>query len=427
MAENSGWLLASHVIRLTVGFVTVVWLTRYLGPEAFGLYSYVISLVLIFAAVASVGMTSLVTRDLVETPGARNYILGSAVAIRLAGSLVATVLLVLTALAFHDDADVRFALVAFGMVLLVQPLQIVPLFYEAETKSRYVVWVQLPVAGLYLVMVAAMVTLELSVVWFLVARLAQTVLADIGVMATFWRQGYRPMAWRVDLARVRGLIREAWPLVFSAFGAVLYLRIDQVMLGQMTNSTEVGTYAAAARLSEIWYFVPGLIVASAFPYLLRLREADSLAYRRRLQQLFDVLAWLGVGVAVAITLAAPMLVGLLFGEEFAASTVVLRVHVWATVFIFMRAAFSRWLVAERLLLFSLVTQGAGAATNVLLNLVLIPVAGGLGAAWATVGSYAVASLIALAVFPVTRPAAAMMIKTIGAPSRLLRRHRPTDV
>jgi len=417
MATNSGWLLTSTTIRLIVGFLTTVWLTRYLGPSAFGLYSYVIALVMIFASVASVGMLSLVTRELVEQPDSQHRILGSAIVIRVIGALVAAVALALFALAVHPDMNHRIGLLIFGLVLLIQPLEVVSLFYESRTQSRYIVWVELIASTFYLALVAAFIVMELDVRWFLVALLVQEIVVQVGALAIYTRHGYRPTGWRFDTTRARRLVGEGWPLVLSAVGAALYLRIDQVMLGQMSTAAETGTYAAAARLSETWFVVPGLIVASAFPYLLRLRQTEPGQYARRLQQLYDLLAWLGIGVAVALTIAAPWLVSLLYGPEFGASSTILQIHVWGGVFIAMRAAFSKWLIAERLLLFSLVSQGAGAIVNIALNLVFIPSWGGVGSAWATVISYAAASYLALLLSSRTRPAAAMMTRTINAPWR----------
>lgn len=420
MATNSGWLLTGTAIRLAVSFLTTVWLTRYLGPAGFGLYSYVIALVMIFASVSSVGMLSLVTRELVEQPDAHHRILGSALAIRVVGSLLAAVALGICALALHPDVDRQVALLVFGLVLFIQPLEIISLFYESRTQSRYIVWVELAALVVYVVLVVILITWGLDVMWFLGALLVQEVVVQLGSVVVYSRQGHRPTHWRFDARRARRLLFEGWPLVFSALGAALYLRIDQVMLGQLSTPAEVGTYAAAARLSEMWFVVPTLVVASAFPYLLRLRPVDASMYSLRLQQLYDLLAWLGITVAVLVTITAPWLVSLLYGQEFQASSSILQIHVWGGVFISMRAAFSKWLIAERLLVFSLVSQGAGALANVALNLFFIPMWGGIGAAWATVISYAAASYLALLLFPSTRPAAAMMTSTIGAPLRYLR-------
>jgi len=423
MATNSGWLFTRAVLRLAVGFITAVWLARYLGPESFGLYSYVVAFVMIFVGVSSFGMVTLVTRELVERPDASNRILGSALAIRCMGSLAAASVLLVLAVLLHPELDQRVALIVFGVVILVQPLDVLTQFYEARTQSRYVVWVQLVAAALYLVFVAAFIYLELGVVWFLFARLGEAVLAQVGVLVVFAAQGHKPTQWRLDPGHARRMVTEAWPLALAAIGAVLYLRVDQVMLGQLSDAYEVGIYAAAARLSEVWYFIPGLIVASAFPYLVQLRSRDRVSYATRLQHLYDILAWLGLAVAFVIAVSSPWLVSLLYGDEFAESSVILTIHVWAGVFVFLRAAFSRWLIAERLPMFSLVTQGTGALVNILLNFALIPLWGGIGAAWATVISYAVAGYIVLWLFRATRPSAVMMTRTIGAPVRLLQSGR----
>jgi O-antigen/teichoic acid export membrane protein len=83
----------------------------------------------------------------------------------------------------------------------------------------------------------------------------------------------------------------------------------------------------------------------------------------------------------------------------------------------MRAVLSRWLLVEDLVRFSLVTHAAGAVLNVALNLVLIPRYGGLGAAAATVASYATASWGALFFATRTRPIGIMMAKSLLLPLR----------
>ena len=77
----------------------------------------------------------------------------------------------------------------------------------------------------------------------------------------------------------------------------------------------------------------------------------------------------------------------------------------------MRAAFSKWILIENALVFSLVTQGAGAVVNVALNYFMIPKFGVTGAAYATLLSYAFASFFSLALYPKTRPVFFMMVKS----------------
>ena len=97
----------------------------------------------------------------------------------------------------------------------------------------------------------------------------------------------------------------------------------------------------------------------------------------------------------------------------------MAIHIWASIFIFWGQILSKWLVNERLLVFSPIRHGVGAVINITLNLFLIPVYGGIGAAIATVISYAVASYLACFLYPKTRIAGKMMTLAIIFPIRIL--------
>jgi PST family polysaccharide transporter len=209
--------------------------------------------------------------------------------------------------------------------------------------------------------------------------------------------------------------RSPW-LLLSGLAEVVYLRIDVVMLERMQGVAAAGTYAVAARLSEVWYAVPVLLAASMFPVIWS-RRGDAAAWDRSLQAGLDALCALALVIAVAMQwLAEPLVIGL-FGAEYAAAAPVLALHIWAGVFIFMRALLSRWLVAEDLLRFSLVTHLAGAVINVVGNLILIPRHGPLGAAIGTVVSYATAGWLALFLSDSTRPMAWKMGRALLLPLR----------
>ena len=140
---------------------------------------------------------------------------------------------------------------------------------------------------------------------------------------------------------------------------MIYLRIDIVLLERLRGVEEAGIYAVAARLSEVWYMVPVALMGAVFPALWS-RRSDGPAYQRSLQGSLDALFAVALALAVFLQFAGRPLVHLLFGTAFSASTPVLQIHIWAGMFIFMRALLSRWLLAEDLLRFSLVTHVAGA-------------------------------------------------------------------
>jgi O-antigen/teichoic acid export membrane protein len=189
------------------------------------------------------------------------------------------------------------------------------------------------------------------------------------------------------------------------------------MLKWFVGAKEVGIYAVAATLSESWYFVPTAIVASLFPKLIDLKETDQKRFNYRLQQIFEILFVIALSVAVLMSFMGAPLIDLFFGQQYLASAPILAIHIWTALFIFMRAAFSKWILIEDALMFSLITQGFGALTNVGLNLLLIPRYGGYGAAVATLISYAMASYFSLFFYKKSRPVFWMMTKAMLSPVR----------
>lgn len=162
--------------------------------------------------------------------------------------------------------------------------------------------------------------------------------------------------------------------------------------------------------------VPVALMGAVFPALWQ-RRTEPAAYERSLQASLDLLFALALVLAVLVQLFGRPLVHWLFGAQFDASVPVLQIHIWAGLFVFMRALLSRWLLAEDLLRFSLLTHLFGAFMNVALNLMLIPRYGATGAAVATVISYGCAGWLALFLSDRTRPMGWRMAKALILPLR----------
>ena len=125
------------------------------------------------------------------------------------------------------------------------------------------------------------------------------------------------------------------------------------------------------------------------------------------------MTWLAVIVALPVTLFATSLVTMLFGPDYSEAGSVLAIHVWATVFVFLGVAGGNWFLAENQQLISLQRTALGAAVNVVLNILLIPLLGVVGAAWATLISYAVAAMLSDAMQHATRDMFMMKLKSFS--------------
>jgi PST family polysaccharide transporter len=165
------------------------------------------------------------------------------------------------------------------------------------------------------------------------------------------------------------------------------MRLDVVMLQQMAGDREVGIYAAATRISEVWYFLPMVIVSSVSPSIIECHRLNPDLYIKRIRHLYSLMTWLAVGLSLPISLSSTWIVKLLYGPQFKEAGPVLAVHLWASVAVFLGVASSQHLIVEHLQKISFYRTLIGVACNIMLNLALIPKFGAMGAAIATVVSY----------------------------------------
>lgn len=414
---NSIWLISDRLIRMGLGLLVGVWVARYLGPEGYGQLSFAGSYVMIFSALALFGLESIVVRDLVRHPEAERAILGTTCLIRAVAGLLSYLLAIIVLLVLRPDDRLALVLVALlGSSLLVQAFEVTDLWFQSRVLSRYTVIcrsaafvissglkVLLVITGASLAAIAAATAVEALFAAFLLV-LVHSRYSEVGIFS-----------WRWESSWFRRLLTGSVPMVLSGVVLMVYLRIDQVMLGALTTQTEVGLYAAAVRISEVWYFVPTAIVSSVFPGLVALRSTDPAQFELKLQQLYNLLAFLGYAVALPVTFIAPWLVQLLFGSAYQAAAPLLAVLIWAGLFANLSVVRNAHFIALDWGKALLWATSLGAAANVLLNLVLIPRYGALGAAIATCLSYWAAAHGACYSHRRLRPIAAMILRALVFP------------
>lgn len=378
-----------------VGLLVGVWIARYLGPQQFGLLSFATAFVSLFAAIAGLGLQGIVVRDIVRKPDSKMATLGTAAGLQFGGGLIAYGLILGTIFWLRpEDSLVRLLVAILGSVMLFKASDVALYWFESQVLSKYTVWVQ---NGSFLVFAAikvALMLLNAPLIAFAWAMMAEALLVAILMVAMLnWRgPGLRRL--QVNLTRARQLLTDSWPLLLSGIAIVIYMKIDQIMLGLMIGDEAAGIYSAAVRISELWYFIPMMIVASVFPSILETRKHSNALYYQRLQQLYDLMVWLSVGVAFPTLFFSTPVIKQLFGEAFSASGPILAIHIWAAVFVFLGVAGSQWFLAENRQILHFQRTLLGALVNIALNGVLIPRFGPVGAAIATVISYATAAFLA---------------------------------
>jgi len=385
---NIGWQFGDNMLRMAVGLAVGIWVARYLGPEQFGLLSYALAFVGLFASFALLGLDDIVIRDIVRDPGCKDETLGSAFFLKLAGGVAALFAALGTILILRPDDSLNHWLVgiiAAGTIF--QSLHVIEFWFHSQVQAKYVVFAK-NIAFLFcsLLKIILILTGQPLIAFAWVAGF-EVAVGAAGLVIAYKVQGNRLRSWRFSPTRARSLLRDSWPLLFSGVVIMVYMRIDQVMLGQMIGSAEVGVYSVAVRLAEVWMFIPYAIFASVFPAVVEARVSDEALLYERLQKLYNLMALTAYAVAIPTTLLAGWLVDTLFGEAYTRAGLMLAVLIWANVFANLEIARSAFLSSMNWTRIHFVTVSLGCLLNIGLNYLLIPRYGGMGAVVASLVAY----------------------------------------
>jgi len=417
--DNLGWLVFDRILRMALGLVVGAWVARYLGPAQFGLYSYVTAFVSLFSIAATLGLDKIVVRDVVMQPDAPDEIVGTAFLLKLGGG-VGTLLLALGAMYLlhpHDKLGLWLVGIVAGATVF-RAFEVIDFWCQSQLLSKYSVYAGNAALVVVSAIKVALVMGGASLLAFAWSDLVGALVTAGGLVVAYRLAGQSIQSWRATRSRARKLLADSWPAMLAGLAIMIYLRIDQVMLREILGNEEVGIYSAAARISEVWYFVPMAICASVFPSILRAKIRGEAIYYQRLQQLFSLMSALALSIVIPMTILSRGVVVLIFGERYAEAGPVLAIHIWAAVFVFWGVAQEHWNVAEGFLRNSLYRTVAGAVMNVVLNLVLIPSHGSVGAAIATVVSYGVATIGGNLFNPRTRRIFVLQVKSLLFPRYL---------
>lgn len=407
--------MAENLLRLIAGLLVGIYVARYLGPHQFGMYSYAIAFAALFSSIAKLGLDSIVVRELVKDPSRELFIIGTAFWLKLVGAVLAIISIVvaLSLMDIDNTTVIYIIIIAIGMVF--QSFEVVDFYFQAKVLSRYVSLCKLTQLILSTLLKICCIIMNADLLWFVIITMFDQVTLGISLLVAFNLRKIGNYFPKYDIYFAKSLLKESWPLIIAGIGVTLYMRIDQLMIEYYLGNDAVGVFSAAVRLSEAVYFIPGIICSSYFPALVLAKQRCNEEFTIKSAMLFELVALLALCVAIPVTTFSTWLINLSFGNEYADASHVLKIHIWASIFVFLGVAGGRWLIAEKLVIQSMYRTVVGACSNIALNLFLIPKYGIVGAAYATLISQFIASIGLNAFNPKSSLCFSMQIRALCMP------------
>jgi O-antigen/teichoic acid export membrane protein len=364
-----------------------------LGPENYGTLSYAVSFVSLFGFIATLGIDSIVYRELVKRPEDEARILGSALGLKLIGGTIAVLITIITAL-YIGATQIELILISIvSLTLLGASLQIITYAYQARVQSKYPAIITFSISIILAIAKLLVIFFDKGIIYFALILLLESILYGLFFVVAYQYHFKKLKSWTFDGPTMKVLFATSWPLMLSTVSIMIYARIDQVMLRYYIDTTAVGIYDAAVRLSDVWYIIPNVILGALFPAIINAQKVSPELFRKRIHLCALLLIGLNLLIILPTYLLAPYIIDLLFGKEYIGTSEVLSIYIWSLIGFSLGQLINTYLIAQNYIYIYLYSSVVTVLVNIYLNTIFIPMYGVNGAALATLISYSLIPLL----------------------------------
>jgi O-antigen/teichoic acid export membrane protein len=286
-----------------------------------------------------------------------------------------------------EDLTYLFIAIIASISLVLLSFEVLEYFYIAQVKAKYIFLSKFIGKIFSSLLKIIFILLNAGVVYFAIANSSLFFITFFLLYFYFLKEKLSLSFNFFIFKRGINYLKESWPLIFSGIFAVIYLNIDKIMIEEMLNSTELGIYSVAVKLSTIWYFFPNLIRQGFLPAFVNSKIKNEEIYKKRLYLFFSITVTIAYLIIIPVSLLSDGIINLLFGIEYLGAGRILAVHIFASLFVFIGIGRGIWMINESQFKFVMVANIIAGAINILLNYLWLPKFGIMGAAYATLISY----------------------------------------
>lgn len=399
--KNVSWQFFEKFLNLALTFLVSIYVIRSLGPENYGVLSYSISYVLLFSALTTCGLQTIVVKELISKKIDANLIMGSSIVIMFLGSTLAFILAMSGSIVSHDQSQVVLV-VAFGCgANMITSVSVINFYFQAELKSRYTSYVLLFQDVFDAIAKCILVYFKCGVIAIGSLVFIESIMVYM-TLYVFYSKISNVVLWKYQWTVIKYLFKESFPLAISGAVINLYMRLDQVMIEHYNGLGAVGEYSVGIKLVEVLSVIPGILSINLFPVMVKKFNDSKDDFDKLMRNLYKGFFYISLGMTIGLSLIAIPLVRILYGDKYKLSGLVFHYGVFSLSLMCIGIINHLWLQINGLQRYAVYITLSGLLCCFGLNLLLIPRYGILGAVFAMLVTQGVASVLAFLFFDKTR-------------------------
>lgn len=410
VVRNVVWAVTGKVVTLLGGLLVGIFVARYLGPDQYGLMSYIMSYVAIFQVLATFGMDQIEIREESKSPEEKDKIIGTAFTLKIGFAIITMMLVAGTTWIFEADSFTKWMIILYSSSMIANSFGVIRNYFTSLVWNEYIVKTEITRTLVGAAIKIGLLLLHAPLVSFVVAILFDTMLIAGGYWVSYRRKIGSMVKWTFDKKQAYYLIKESFPLLLSGAAIVIYQKIDQVMIGNMIDKEAVGFYSVAGRFVEICIFIPTILSQTITPILVKKYQDNLTEYTEKAQVFMNITIWGTIVMCIAMYLMANTLILYTFGTQYKCSIILLQIMVFKVIGYAQAQVTGTMIIVEKKQKIVVLRNLIGCIVVVGLNFILIPIYGAKGAAISSVIAAFGTGIFSHLIIPPYRPFFYMQIR-----------------
>lgn len=403
IAKNSLWMIMTTVVQMIISLIVNMIVARYLTVSDYGVINYGLSFINFFIGICTLGLNSITIKYLVSERENQGNILGTCIGMRLISSVLSVFMILFLVIILNDSKTIIVATFLQSISLIFDSFSTINFWFQHKLQSKYTAIISFVAYLFFASYKIILVLLNKSVYWFAFSNCVSYIIIAILLIILYKKQGGQKLSF--SWFKGKEMLMHSYHFILSSLMVALYAQTDKIMIGNMIDDiSAVGLYAVSTTIINLWSFLPNAIINSFSPVLVEKKKKSNEQYIVKLKQLYSIIFWSGIAYTIFILIFGKILITILYGQKYLGGLSSLRVSIFGVVFSFIGVVREFWLVCENKEKYAKWFSIIGVVTNIILNYILIPIMGIVGAAVATTCTQIVTGIIVTILFKETREA-----------------------
>ena len=412
IVKNAAWIIGCKLLKALLTLIVTSLSARYLGVTNFGLINSAAGIIAFASPIMKLGLDSIVVYELINKPTKEGEILGTVIVLSLLSGITCIGgVIAFTSVANNGEQETIIVCGLYSILLLFQAIEMIQYWYQAKLMAKYSSIAMLLAYIAITIFQTVLIVNQASVFWFAISHSIEFLIISAILLVIYWKKNGQELKFSVNTAI--DLLKISRFYIVSSLMVTIFNNTDRIMLKLMVGNDETGIYSAAHTCASMTSFVFVAIIDSIRPSIFNYKNKNKEMFEKSLIGLYSVIIYFSLLQCLVLSAFSPLIVGLMFGNDYLEAANVLRFSVWFTTFSYLGTVRNIWILAEGHQQYLWKINTTGALMNVLLNFVMIPVWGATGAAVASVISQFFTNVVVGYIIRPIRPNNALMLRSLN--------------